>query len=108
VSPSVHATLYASYSRELHGLLDVLLAGEVVTDRGTAERLVRMVGALQRLHDQHRLDDRGRCTVCRPVPRTWWRPWPKRFLCTVQSALDFDLRQPAQFVYVNLADKPDA
>lgn len=108
MSPSVHATLYASYGRELHELLDLLLTGEVVTDRATAERLVRSVGALQRLHDQHRLDDRGRCTVCWPMPRTWWRPWPKQSLCTVHSALDFYLRQPARFVLLNLTDKPDA
>jgi len=46
VSPSVHATLYEAYRRELSELLDLLLAGEVVSNRAVAERLVRSVGAL--------------------------------------------------------------
>jgi hypothetical protein len=56
VSRSAHATLYKAYGRELSELLDLLLAGEVVSDRAVAERLVRFVGALLRLHDRHRLD----------------------------------------------------
>ncbi|HKR52529.1 MAG TPA: hypothetical protein VJT72_23720, partial [Pseudonocardiaceae bacterium] len=83
------------------------LTGEVVTDRATTERLARSVGALQRLHDQHRLNDRGRCTVCWPMPRTWWRPRPKQSLCTVHNALDFYLRQPARFVLLNLTDSAE-
>lgn len=90
----VHATLYEAYGRELGVLLDELLAGEVVSDRVTAERLVRAVGTLQRLHDRHRLDRHGRCAICWPMPRTWWRPWPKRSICTVHAALTFFLRQP--------------
>jgi hypothetical protein len=93
VSPSVHETLYQAHGRELSELLDLLLAGEVVSDRATAERLVKVVGAVQRVHDRHRIDTRGRCVVCWPVPRTWWRPWPKRSLCTVHAALSFFFRQ---------------
>jgi hypothetical protein len=93
VSRSAHTTLYEGYGRELSELLDLLLAGEVLSDRTTAEQLVRVVGALLRLHDRHRLDRQGRCAVCWPIPRTWWRPWPKRSLCTVHAVLSFFLPQ---------------
>lgn len=93
MSPSVHATLYQAHKRELSQLLDLLLAGEVVSDRATAERLVKVVGAVQRVHDRHRIDARGRCAVCWPIRRTWRRPWPKRSICTVHAALSFFLPQ---------------
>jgi hypothetical protein len=97
VSRSVHVTLYETYGQELSQLLDLLLTGEVVADRAAAERLVRVVGALLRVHDRHRIDARGRCAICWPIPRTWWRPWPKRSICTVHTALSFFLRQqPSQ------------
>lgn len=97
MSLSVHVTLYKAHGRELAVLLDELLAGEVVSDRATAERLVRSVGALQRLHDRHQLDQQGRCAVCWPIPPTWWRPWPKRSICTVHVALSSFLhQQPSQ------------
>ena len=97
MSGPVHATLYKAHARELAELLDLLLAGEVVSDRAVAERLVRVVGALLRLHDRHRLDRHGQCVVCWPIPRTWWRPWPKQSICTVHVALSFFLpQQPSQ------------
>jgi hypothetical protein len=37
----VHATLCRVFGDELSGLLDTVLAGEVVSGRDTAERLVR-------------------------------------------------------------------
>jgi len=93
----VHTTLYQAYGRELAELLDLLLAGEVVSDRATAEQLVRVVSVLLRLHDRHRIDPRGQCAICWPIPRTWWRPWPKRSICTVHAALSFFLHhQPNQ------------
>jgi hypothetical protein len=48
----------------LSELRNELLTGEVVSDRATVERLIRSVGALLRLHDRHRIDRHGRCTVC--------------------------------------------
>jgi hypothetical protein len=95
VSRSVHVTLYEAYGRELSALLDQLLTGEVMPDR-TAERLVRSVGALLRLHDRHWIDRHGRCAICWPIPRKWWRPWPKRSLCTVHTALTFFFQQLSQ------------
>ncbi len=70
VSLSVSATLHEVHGQELVELLDTVLAGEVVADRDVAERLVRSIGALVHLHQRHRLDTHGRCTVC--WPRRWW------------------------------------
>ena len=93
----MHATLYEAHGRGLLELLDLLLTGEVISDRATVEHLVRSVGALLRLQDRHRLDERGRCAICWPIPPTWWRPWPKRSICTVHAALSFFLQQqPSQ------------
>lgn len=76
MSLSVHATLHEVYGQELAQLLDVVLTGEVVDDRAIAECLVRSMGALMRLHQRHRLDQRGRCAHCWPVLRHWWHPRP--------------------------------
>lgn len=93
----MHTTLYEAYGRVLTQLRDELLTGEVVSQRATVERLIRVVGALLLLHDRHRLDRHGRCAICWPIPRTWWRPWPKRSICTVHAALTFFLQhQPSQ------------
>ncbi|MGH3838868.1 MAG: hypothetical protein ACRDSF_24710, partial [Pseudonocardiaceae bacterium] len=88
MSRSVHATLYQVFDGELSELLDTVLAGEVVADRDTAERLVRTVGVLVYLHGRHPIDAHGRCALCRP-PRRWWRVWPKRSMCSVHVALSF-------------------
>ncbi|MGH3974242.1 MAG: hypothetical protein ACRDS9_13090 [Pseudonocardiaceae bacterium] len=97
------AALHEVYGEELTELLDLLLASTAVTDWAEVERrLVRSVAALIRLHDLHRLDERGRCSVCWPVSRHWWRPWPKRSTCTVHSTLRFYLRQPYRFVVAAL------
>jgi hypothetical protein len=93
VSLSVHATLYRAFAAELSELLDTVLAGEAA-DRATAERLVRAVGALVYLHEQHPIDEHGRCRQCWQVPRRWWRPWPRRSTCSVHAALILFLRQP--------------
>jgi hypothetical protein len=88
---------YQAYGRELAELLELMLAGDLVTDRATAERLVRWLGALVRLQQLHCVDRHGRCLICRAIPRWWW-PWPKHVSCTVHSALSFYLRQPERFV----------
>jgi hypothetical protein len=91
VSLSVPAKLHEVYGQELAELLDTVLAGEVVTDRDIAERLVRSLGALVQLHQRHRPDTRARCAVC----DRWW-PWPpKRSTCTVHAALSFFLQSAA-------------
>ena len=94
--------LHEMYGRELRELIDTILAGEMpamVMDQATAERwLVRLAGALMRLQERHRVDERGRCPICRPLPSTWWRPWPQRSTCTVHTALSFYLRQPHRFI----------
>lgn len=87
MSRSAYVTAYRVFSNELSELLDTVLVGEVVADRAVAERLVRSMGALVDLHEQHRIDGRGRCGVCWSVPRRWWRPWRKQSTCTVHTAL---------------------
>lgn len=57
-----------AYGRELSQPQDQLLTGEVVSERATVERLVRVVGALLLLHNRHRLDRHGRCSICWPIP----------------------------------------
>jgi hypothetical protein len=93
VSRSGYATVYQAYERLLSELQDQLLTGEVVSDRTTIERLIRVVGAVLLLHDRHRIDQSGRCSICWPTPRTWWRPWPKRSVCTVHAAFSFFFQQ---------------
>jgi hypothetical protein len=96
MSPSVHATLYQVHGHELAELLDLLLAGEVVTDRTTAERLIRTVGALLRLHGWHQPDNHGHCGLCWTPPRHPWRPWPTRSACTVHNALGSYFPRPTR------------
>ncbi len=102
MSRSVHATLYKVFDGELSELLDTVLAGEVVADRATAERLIRTVGALVRLHGQHPIDAHGRCFSCR-LPRRWW-PWRRRSVCSVHVALSFFLRQTPDSVHTALTE----
>lgn len=102
VSRSVHATLYQVFDRELTHLLDVVLAGDVIEDRETAERLVRTLGALVHLHGKHPIDAHGRCTSCRPPGVRWW-PW-RRAVCTVHTTLSYFLRQPPDTVINTLTE----
>jgi hypothetical protein len=64
----------------LDGLQDLAL---IVEDRETAERLIRVVGALAALCELHAADDRGRCPLCRPARRIVRR---RAHRCTVQEA----------------------
>lgn len=98
MSRSAYVAVHRVFGNELSELLDTVLGGEVVSDRDTAERLVRSVGALVDLHARHRIDRQGRCGVCWPVPRSWWWPWRRRSTCTVHAALSFHLRQPSNFI----------
>ncbi|MGH3776481.1 MAG: hypothetical protein ACRDRR_12255 [Pseudonocardiaceae bacterium] len=94
------------YGKEIARLLDQVLASDLVSDRAAVERqVVRVVGVLVRLHQSHQVDEQGRCSICWPVPRTWWRPWPRRSACTVHTALSFYLRQPDRFVLAAITGK---
>ncbi|MGH7867172.1 MAG: hypothetical protein ACREP9_05955 [Candidatus Dormibacteraceae bacterium] len=97
------AALREAYGKELNDLLKLLLAGKAVTNWADLERrLVQSVATLVSLHDVHRLDHRGRCLVCRPIPRQWWRPWQKRSTCTVDTTLCFHMRPPQRFALAAL------
>ena len=109
MSYSVHTTRYRRFHDELSDLLDIVLAGAIVTDRAVAERLVRWLGVNLRLLDQHLvdLDEHGCCGVCWAIPRHWWRRlWPQRSTCTVYTALKFWLRQPIKSVLAAIKDRP--
>lgn len=57
-----------------------------------AERwCLALAAELPPLLKRHPMDRRGRCRVCRSVPRWWW-PWPKRAACTVRSELVLSLQ----------------
>jgi hypothetical protein len=66
---------------ELSDLRDLAL---IVEQRQTAERLLRIIGALAALSEQHAVDQRGRCPLCRPAGRLRWR---RRHVCTVYDTL---------------------
>lgn len=104
MNQSVSKTVHRVFEQELTSLLDTVLAGEVVTDRATAERLVRTLGALVRLHGQHPVDSHGRCALCRPPRRWWWWPWRRQFPCSVHVALSFFLRQTSDSVLAALTE----
>jgi hypothetical protein len=105
VNQFASAALREVHGKELNDLLKLLLAGKAATNWADLERrLVQSVATLVSLHDVHRLDQRGRCLVCRPVPRQWWRPWLKRSTRTVDTMLCFHLPQPESFVLAALED----
>lgn len=98
-------SLQEAYGRELAKLLEQVLAGDLVSDRVSVERqVVPVVGTLVWLHQRHRVDENGCCSICRPLPRAWWWPWPRRSTCTVYAALGFHLPQPDRFVLAALTD----
>jgi predicted nicotinamide N-methyase len=74
VSYSVHTNRCRMFRDELSDVLDIVLAGEIVTDRSVAERLVRWLSVIVRLLEQDPIDEHGRCRVCWAIPRHWWHP----------------------------------
>lgn len=51
-------------TRDLHDLLTRVLPGHAITDRELAEAILRLIGALLRLYEEHTPDSRGRCPLC--------------------------------------------
>ena len=49
---------------ELRWLMDAVLPGEAIHDRALAEAVVRVLGAVAALHDEHAPNERGRCRTC--------------------------------------------
>lgn len=79
-------TLHESYGRQLADMLELVRTAEAFSQPVTAQRLsIRLIGVLTRLHEAHQVDKRGRCSICWPHPRRWWRPWPRHALCTVHT-----------------------
>lgn len=93
--PTLPTVLHDSYGQQLAAILELLRSGEPFSDPITAERLFMcLVAVLTRLHEEHQVDDHGRCSPCQPRPRRWWRLWPRRWwwpcprraACTVHAA----------------------
>ncbi len=90
--PTQLTALHETYGQELADMLALVRSGEAFSEPATAERLsVRLIGVLTRLHEGHQIDEHGRCSICWPRPRRWWRPWPQRAACTVHTAFAADL-----------------
>lgn len=106
MSVSDPCILQGEYERELADFVESVRSGEAFSDQATAERLsIRLVGALLWLQQRHKVDEHGRCSICRAAP-CWWWPWPKRVPCTVHAALGFALRQPARLVLSAITGNP--
>lgn len=94
---------HKAYRQELAALLELVLAAQLVDNWAAVERLVvQVVGAQSRMLEEHAVDERGRCSICRATPRAWWWPWPQRVPCTVYSALGFDPHHPGRSVLSTL------
>ena len=101
-----HPTRYRLVDEELSSLLEILLAGEVITDRAIAERLVRFLGAAISLHERHKVDCYGRCGRCAARHR-WCQPGRRPHSCSVYSTLVFCLTQPFEFVLPAVLDRAE-
>lgn len=79
---------YRVFEDELNDLMNTLLAGGAAYDRVTAERAVRVVGAMAQVLARHSVDDLGRCRVCRRPNTSRLGVWRPRGHCTVTDALN--------------------
>lgn len=101
-----HPTRYRLLDEELSSLLEIVMAGEVIGDRVTAERLVRFLGAVISLHERHMVDRYGWCGRC-AARRQWCQPWRRPHSCSVYSTLAFCLAQPFEFVLPAVLDRAE-
>jgi hypothetical protein len=86
--PTPSSVLHDTYGGELAGLLERVLAGDLATDWVDVERgVVSALAALERLYQQHQVDEQGWCLICWEATREWWRPWRRRSPFTVRAAV---------------------
>lgn len=78
---------YHVIGAELKGLMETIIPGDTELDRGSSERLLRILGAVELLHRMHRVDRHGHCTICRTKPRLHWHPSSRPDTCSVYAAL---------------------
>lgn len=57
-------TRHARVRRELADVTAAVLPGAAVPDRRLSEALVRIIGLVVRLHEDHAPDHKGRCSTC--------------------------------------------
>jgi hypothetical protein len=93
--PTRPTTLHNTYGQQLAALVELIRSGQAFTEPTTAERLLLpLVGVLTQVHQEHQVDNYGRCSICRATPRAW-RPWPRRTACTVHAALAYHMSHAA-------------
>jgi hypothetical protein len=81
--PTLPAIPPDSHGRVLAGLLERVLAGDLVTDWVSVERQVMSaLAALERIYIDHETS----CVIC---SREWSWPWRRRRACAVRSAFAF-------------------
>lgn len=93
MSDSFHVITARLLGERLQKLLDLIMCGCTLGDAQRTE-LIRLVSAIVDLRQQHRVDGRGECRICRPG-RRWLR---ERRPCSVHGVLTFYLMQPEGFV----------
>lgn len=82
--PTLPTVGHDAYDRELAGLIERVLAGDLATDWVSVERrVVSALAVLERLYRQHEVDEHDRCVICCREAR--W-PWRRRAACTVRAA----------------------
>lgn len=96
---TVWETRYRVLQQQLEQLANELRS--TPTPLALDERTVRLLTFSITLLDQHQVDRRGRCQLCKR-PRWTGRFWHHRPHCTVGRALAFALRQGLEVVWWQL------
>ncbi len=92
--PTLPTVLHDAYGQQLAAMLELVCSGQAFSEPTTTERLLLpLIGVLTRVHEEHQVDEYGRCSPCRPRPRRWW-PWPRRAACAVHAAFAFHMPRP--------------
>jgi hypothetical protein len=89
--PTPPTAFHDTYSRELAGLLEPVLAGDLDTDWVSIERgMGSALAASVQLHEERQVDNHGRCLICR---EDRW-PWPAGWSALFVSPLPATCRTP--------------
>jgi hypothetical protein len=92
--PTLPTALHDSFGQQLAAMFELVRSGEAFSEPTRAERLLLpLIGVLTQVHEEHQVDDHGRCSPCRP--RRWWPFWHRRAICTVHAAFAFHMPHAA-------------
>jgi len=84
-------SVWVTQHRLLVEQLEDLLVGKHGTDDLTEEQATRLLAAAYVLLQEHQVDKRGRCRLCRS--RSGWWPWHRK-PCTVYRTFTVAMTQP--------------